>query len=52
MTKEFEQARALYSSDEQMAKALFAMLVIQEAKLQRATEQLADQAKNKRRENR
>lgn len=52
MTKEFEEARALYASDEQMAQALFAMLVIQEAKLQRAEEQLADQAKNKRRENR
>ena len=52
MKTEFEQTRALYSSDEQMAQALFAMLVIQETKLRRAEEQLADQAKNKRRENR
>ena len=52
MTMEFEQARALYQSDEQMAQVLFAMLAVQEAKLQRAMEQLADQANNKRREHR
>jgi hypothetical protein len=52
MKTTFEQARALYASDEQMAKTLFAMLVIQETKLQLAEEQLADQATNKRREKR
>jgi hypothetical protein len=36
MTTAYEKARALYSSDEQMARVQFAMLMIQEAKLEPA----------------
>jgi hypothetical protein len=48
----FEEARKQYGSDEQMARVLFAMLQIQEAKLELHETKTANQAQNKRRENR
>jgi hypothetical protein len=48
----FEEARKRYQSDEQMARVLFAMLELQAVLQQKQQDQLADQAKNKRRENR
>jgi hypothetical protein len=48
----YEEMRANYKSDEQLARVLFAMLTIQEAKLARQEPQAANQPNYKRRENR
>jgi hypothetical protein len=48
----YDQLRNTYQCPEELAKFLFDMLTIQDAKLKKIETTLASQAKNKRRENR
>lgn len=46
----YDELRISYQSDEQLARALYAMLVIQETKLELIAQKLANEAQRKRRE--
>lgn len=50
MNLTYDELRISYQTDEQLARALFVMLVIQEAKLEQMQKTIASQADNKRRE--